>query len=125
MTASHGTDSSVAVFVQDLYFLSRITATASKADCSVTVVKPGDATPTNVDLAIVDLQFPGDWEIAVRAIAAAGGSVIAFGPHVDGALLKRARAAGCTKVMAKSKFVEVLTTLFTPQAQAAEVDSSS
>ena len=60
------------------------------------------ATP---DLAggIVDLGGPdAAWEAAIRAAAAAGLPVFAFGPHIQGALLKAARQAGAQRVVANS-----------------------
>jgi hypothetical protein len=71
-------------------------------------VKPSDAVPVNVALALVDLHHGGDWETAVRRLRAAGATVIGFGQHTNGPLLKRGRAVGCSRVMARSKLVECL-----------------
>lgn len=95
----------VVLLVQDLYFISAISNAAAKAGVHVMVVKPVDRVPPDTQLALVDLQFPGDWERAVQRIVAAGGEVIAFGPHVDSDSFKRARQLGCRRVLAKSKLM--------------------
>jgi len=95
----------VAVLVQDLFFLSRVISAGAESGVGLTVVKPGDPLPSGTAAAILDLTYPGDWESPARELAESGRDVIAFGPHTDGALMKRARAAGCSRVMAKSKFV--------------------
>jgi hypothetical protein len=97
----------LAVLVEDLYFLSSITSAAGKAGVQLAVVKPGDPVPEDSRVALLDLQYRG-WEGLIRPLVNRGGEVIAFGPHVDGALMRRARAAGCSRVMAKSKFVREL-----------------
>ena len=116
MTASHGSGPPVAVLVQDLYFLSSIGVTAAKLGVEVAIVKPGEPIPATSSLIILDLQYPGDWVRVIREIAGENREIVAFGPHVDGSLMKHARAAGCTRVMAKSKFVVELPKLL---AQAA------
>ena len=84
---------------------SPIVSAATKAGVPFNIVKPGEALPDQSAVALLDLQYPGDWEGLTRRMVEAGGEVIAFGPHIDGPLMKRARAAGCGRVMAKSKFV--------------------
>jgi hypothetical protein len=39
--------------------------------------------------------------------------VVAYGPHVDAALLRAARDAGCDPVLPRSKFVEQLSQALT------------
>ncbi len=57
---------------------------------------------------IADLDALGaDPAPAVRALTAAGVAVLAFGPHVEGATLAAARAAGAV-VLPRSAFLERL-----------------
>jgi CheY-like chemotaxis protein len=70
-----------------------------------------ERTPTCV---LVDLTFPGlDIESVMgrlRGDRSPMPKVIAFGPHVEAAQLRAARAAGCTEVYPRSKFNELLPT---------------
>jgi hypothetical protein len=54
-------------------------------------------------LVLVDLDHPAADE-AIRAAAAAGCRVVAFGPHVDDIAMARAAALGATEVLARSRF---------------------
>jgi len=57
---------------------------------------------------IADLDALGaDPEAAVRSLAASGVTVLAFGPHVEGARLAAVRAAGAV-VLPRSAFLERL-----------------
>jgi hypothetical protein len=56
-----------------------------------------------LDLALVDLALPEAVPVVAR-LAEAGVRVIAFGPHVDRDLLRRARGAGADVVLARSAF---------------------
>lgn len=126
MSASHGRHGPVAVLISDVYFATMVASTARKLDIPVSFVSPGEPIPQDARLAIVDLQFPADWESAVREYANGGGEVVGFGPHVQGSLMKRARAAGCQRVMAKSKFVEEIPTIVaSAQASSSTVSPSS
>lgn len=60
------------------------------------------ADADEVDLVVVDLARPG----ALEAVAAADLDVpvVGFGPHVDDDLLAAATAAGCDRVLPRSRF---------------------
>ncbi len=68
-------------------------------------------------LAIVDIFSPGlNWEPLVRQIKGPGRKsdhvpVLAFGPHTDAPLRRRALDAGCTAVVARSAIVSQLPAL--------------
>ena len=103
----------------DLIFTSRITGTA---EAQQLVVLPANSvekfraltlerSPTGI---LVDLTFP---QLDVESIMTwlkdnlpVLPKVIAFGPHVEAAQLRAARAAGCTEVYPRSKFAELLPT---------------
>ncbi len=53
---------------------------------------------------------------AVRALAAAGVPIVAFGPHVDDFALTRARSLGADEVLPRSKFFRRLPELFPARA---------
>ena len=64
--------------------------------------------------AFVDLTVP-DADEAVRAAAATGVTVIAFGPHVDDWALDRARSLGAADALPRSRFFRRLPELFPTQ----------
>jgi hypothetical protein len=55
-----------------------------------------------VDLVVVDLARPGHLDALARRPS--GVDVVGFGPHVDADLLASAEAAGCDRVLPRSKF---------------------
>jgi DNA-binding NarL/FixJ family response regulator len=64
----------------------------------------GDAAAcAAADVVIVDLARHGDAVAEVRA-AAPTARIVAFGPHVDDAMLDRARREGADVVLARSRF---------------------
>jgi hypothetical protein len=100
----------VLAFVPDLMDRSRVVAAASAAGRQLEVVRtpaelveratavPGVSPDT---LVLLDLGRPG----VVEALAALGGvTSVGFASHVDRDLLRRARAAGCGRVLARSAF---------------------
>ena len=113
MNTNHSTAGPVAVLVDDLYFASIISSAAKKLETDITYVRNGSPIPCAAPLALVDIQLTWDWEAIVREYAENGGYVVGFGPHTDTALRKRARAAGCRRVLAKSKFVSDLPSILT------------
>jgi CheY-like chemotaxis protein len=66
-------------------------------------------------LALLDLNTPGDWEMAIRRCKlrphTAQTPLIAFGSHVEVDTLKRARQAGADHAWARSKLMEELVPL--------------
>ena len=65
------------------------------------VRRPEELVDADEELLVVDLSRPGVLEVLPRL---AGRRVVGFGSHVDRDLLDRARAAGCTEVLARSAF---------------------
>ena len=101
-----------AVFLTpDLMFSSRVMAAAAACGVSLRVVASSAALSQQIApdcrLVLVDLVQPGvnisQVVAAVRATAPAA-QIVAFGPHVDEALLTSARSAGCDQVLTRSQF---------------------
>lgn len=104
----------VVVLVEDLFFQMRIAETAKKLGVSMKAVTIAEALVAEVGadspaLVLVDLNARAGVE-AVERLRAAGHRqpVIAFLSHVQVELAERARAAGCTEVLPRSKFTQHL-----------------
>jgi len=109
VAATNGNRRLVAVLEEDLFFLGKIAPAVAAAGLEMVIFRPGERLPDPLAGLIVDLTDSGDWESVVQSVAArAALEIIGFGPHVDGALMKRGRKAGCTRVMARSKFAQDL-----------------
>jgi CheY-like chemotaxis protein len=122
----------------DLIFTSRITGTARALGYLFKAARSPDALRELLvqelpSCIVVDLANPG-LVIAnlIGALQENGGprpKVIAYGSHVDTATLKRAREAGCDKVLTRSQFVEELPKQLhdwmnsAPTAESAQSDS--
>lgn len=103
----------------DLLDASRVSGTARALGLTLHVGKTVAALldlakqlqPTGV---IVDLQHPGLDVPALladlRAACATMPRVVAYGSHVEAAVLRAARQAGCAEVLPRSSFVEALQT---------------
>jgi DNA-binding NarL/FixJ family response regulator len=101
----------------DLIFFSRVSGAARAAGLAVRMVRtPADlftaaraATPGGV---IVDVHIPGlDLPALLTELRSACPTmprVIAYGSHVEAAVLRAARQAGCDRVLPRSQFVEEL-----------------
>jgi CheY-like chemotaxis protein len=101
----------------DLIFFSRVSGAARAAGLSVRMVRTAadllaaarQAAPRGV---IVDVHNPGlDLPALLAELKEACPTmprVIAYGSHVEAAVLRAARAAGCDRVMPRSQFVEEL-----------------
>ena len=100
----------------DLIFFSRVSGTARAAGLTVRMVRSAAdllaaakvAPPGGV---IVDVHNPGlDLPALVADLKAAcpATRVIAYGSHVEAAVLRAARQAGCDRVLPRSQFVEEL-----------------
>ena len=90
----------IVAFVPDLMDRSKITATGADVQF-VSAPAALEAAAARATLVVVDLSRPGVLDVLP---ALAGRRVIGFGSHVDRDLLDRARAAGCTEVLARSAF---------------------
>jgi hypothetical protein len=107
---------SVIALVRDLIFASRITATAGDVGTAVTLVRdPAKLSEHQMNspdaLLIVDLNLAGAIDAARGWKAATGGTVAGFVSHVDTATITAARDAGVDRVLARSRFVELLPAL--------------
>jgi hypothetical protein len=99
----------VIALVRDLLFASKITATAAAAGTSVSLVRdPAKLGGVPGSRLIVDLNLAGAIEAAQSWKAQTGGEAVGFVSHVDTETIDRARAAGIDRVLARSRFVELL-----------------
>lgn len=111
-----GTQPHVLAVVSDLMFGSRIRAAAQHAGIDVAFVRNvDDLLARSAGAALVLLDLDTRWLDAPSAIAAiradgatAAATIVAFGPHVEGAALDAARRAGADRVLARSAFVKQL-----------------
>lgn len=101
----------------DLIFFSRVSGTARAAGLSVRMVRTvadlvATARTTAPGGIIVDVHLPQlDLPTLLASLKEACGTmprVTAYGSHVEAAVLKAARAAGCDRVMPRSQFVAEL-----------------
>ena len=101
--------------VEDLFFRSKIDATARHLNVPVqfvTVAQLKKACGKETGAVLLELSGTGDPMAVVRAMRAAAATaplpVIGFLSHVDKELAGQAAAAGVTRVMARSEFSETL-----------------
>jgi hypothetical protein len=108
----------VIAVVTDLFFAGRIRSAAMAAGRPLRLVAHADALPDQISgLVLVDLDAALDVPAIVRTSRERGArSVIVFGPHLDTERRKAAREAGADRVLAKSRFVEVLPELMAGSA---------
>jgi len=103
----------VLAVVPDLYFATRIAATAKAAGVELVLVTAQQAVvraaEPGVSLVMVELHqksavdLVGELKRAQPALA-----IVGFGPHVEAALLRDARTAGADAVLPRSQFVAKL-----------------
>src|SRR4051794_25000889 len=99
----------VLALVRDLIFASRITATAASAGTCVQLVRdPAKLAGQAGARLIVDLNLDGAIDAAAAWRREVGGEVVGFVSHVDTATIDRARSVGIDRVLARSRFVELL-----------------
>jgi hypothetical protein len=116
----------ILAFVFDLFFVSRIESVANIIGAQVTfweaveipperetlvaaLQKAGGSEPRWPDLVLLDLSTPGlpweTWLIELRGVCDLDQTpLVCFGSHVQVDILARARAAGATAALAKSRF---------------------
>lgn len=100
--------------VEDLFFRSKIDATARNLSVPVRFTTPAalPAACGDGDVAAVLLELSDDSLVAVRAMRSANPTreipIIGFLSHVDRKLAEEAAAAGVTRVMPRSQFSETL-----------------
>jgi hypothetical protein len=108
--------STILVLVRDLIFASRITATAKSINAGVKLIRdPATLGSQPGPRLIVDLNLAGAIEAAQHWKELTGGEVAGFVSHVDTETINRARAAGVDRVLARSRFVELLPDLLNPE----------
>lgn len=102
---------SVLFLTTDLMFSSRVQGAAKALDVPLEMVANPAALPNKLtadcrlvilDLTLDNLNLPA----AVSAVRSAAPSahVVAYGPHVDQALLADATDAGCSQVLSRGQF---------------------
>jgi DNA-binding NarL/FixJ family response regulator len=106
----------VLAVVPDLYFATRIAATAKAAGVALELIPPQRvaARLAAPDVSLVILELGSRDAIALVAEmkrAAPGVPVVGFGAHVEAALLRDARGAGADAVLPRSQFAGVLPAL--------------
>ncbi|MDA1052732.1 MAG: hypothetical protein O3C40_19945 [Planctomycetota bacterium] len=99
----------VMYLTKDLFFASRVCSLAREAGATVDVIASIDACVAKDDtaLAIIDLGLAQlDIASAVGKLREIGShlQIIAYGPHVDTAMLTAAVQAGCDRVLPRSQF---------------------
>ena len=104
--------------IDDLFFLAKVHETAKHTGVSLETVATGEqlltaAAASPAALILVDLNAKQGSLDAIERLCAGKDSgnprhVIAFLSHVQTDLAERARAAGCTEVMPRSKFTQNL-----------------
>jgi CheY-like chemotaxis protein len=104
----------VLALVDDIFFQARISATAKQVGVELKMFGAPDALVAAAgvggELIVIDLNARADAIGALNELREAGNQtpVIAFLSHVQTELAERARAAGCTEVMPRSKFTQDL-----------------
>ena len=99
----------VLALVRDLMFVSKITGAAKAHGTTVKIIRePAKLTSENGRLLIVDLNLPGAIEAASAWVASSTAPSVGFVSHMDADTARKAREAGITTVMTRSRFVESL-----------------
>ena len=102
-------DRPILALVRDLIFASKLSGP------NVRVIRdPAQLGATPGRRLIVDLNLPGAIEAARVWKTSTGGEVVGFVSHVDTDTIDRARAACLDRVLARSRFVELLPELLSP-----------
>jgi DNA-binding NarL/FixJ family response regulator len=109
---------SVLVLTDDIFFLSKIRETAQRSGVPLRIASSAEAFREEAarsvpSLAIVDLNLRAGPLEAIRQLRAAYPklAIIGYLSHVQTELAAEARSAGCSEVMARSKFTQTLATL--------------
>ena len=117
----------VLAFVDDLFFQAKMLETAKHVGVELECVATSDALNRRVreqspDLVVIDLNARAGGAEALEKLAPGNPlRVIAFLSHVQVDLAERARRAGCSEVMPRSKFTQDLASIFSQaKAQAGE-----
>jgi hypothetical protein len=108
----------VVAIIDDLMFLSRVREAARGLDLEIKAVRRPEAESlADAHLVLVDLDRFGDAEVLARVRSALGErSLVGFLSHVQADRARLAREAGCTRVLARSAFVQELPALLSAAA---------
>ena len=98
----------VAAYTPDLMDRSKISA--AFPDCRFVARPEALVGLAQAEVILVDLSKKGVLDV-LADIVAGGARVLAYGAHVDKALLATAEAAGCTEVLPRSQFFNRLASL--------------
>jgi DNA-binding NarL/FixJ family response regulator len=108
----------VVALVDDLFFQAKLLETAKQVGVNLHACATADALDAEIAkapprLVVVDLNAQSEPFRALERMRAAGGAIplIAFLSHVQVDFAERARAAGCSEVMPRSKFTRDLATI--------------
>jgi DNA-binding NarL/FixJ family response regulator len=108
----------VLAYIDDIFFQAKLTETARQLGVELCTSAAPDAfakelTTNNPHLIIVDLNARSNPFDAIAAAKRDAPNVplLAFLSHVQTDLAEKARAAGCTEVMPRSKFTRDLATI--------------
>jgi DNA-binding NarL/FixJ family response regulator len=107
---------SLVACVEDLFFRSKIDATARHLSVPVRFVTcaelPSACREKGIAAALIDLSAPGEPLDAIRAVRNHDTTreipIIGFLSHVDRELAQKADSAGATRVLPRSQFSETL-----------------
>ena len=97
----------VAALVDDLFFTSKITATAGLTGCQVLFYRSAAEVPDDADRVLVDLNAKSfDAIQQIRTLKARHPApVLAYFSHVETETKQRAEQAGADEILARSSFV--------------------
>ena len=115
----------VIALIDDLMFLSRVREAARGLDLEVKALRqpPGEEA-RDARLVVVDLDRFGDPELLSRVRSVLGERpLVGFLSHVHADRARQAREAGCTRVLARSAFVQELPTLLSTAAGRGEPEA--
>jgi CheY-like chemotaxis protein len=108
----------VLAFVDDIFFQAKLVETAKQLGVEVRTCQTADGLDREIakavpNLIVVDLNAHADPLDAVRRVHTQAREIplIGFLSHVERDLAERARAAGCSEVMPRSKFTQNLATI--------------
>jgi DNA-binding NtrC family response regulator len=108
----------VVALIDDIFFQAKLLETAKQVGVEVRTCATVNALDAEIAratprLIVVDLNARSGAFEALERLQAGGGKIplIAFLSHVQVDLAERARAAGCTDVMPRSKFTQNLATI--------------
>jgi DNA-binding NtrC family response regulator len=108
----------IVALIDDIFFQAKLLETAKQVGVELRAFATPDALEAEIArttprLVVVDLNAASEPFKALERLQASGGKIplIAFFSHVQVDLAKRARAAGCSDVMPRSKFTQNLATI--------------